>query len=158
MTADITGVAGTSGPVTEGDFTLWGVDAAYTRGAFDARVEYLDAEVDSFFSQREAGEPTELIPSTDFEAWYAQVAYRLSGLTKMPYVRNLEPVVRYGEVDAEGFEHFVEHTVPEDRFTVGLNYLFAPSLIAKLAVSWRDFEDPDSEDATEVRGQLAYGF
>ncbi len=158
MTADIEGVAGSSGPVTEGEYTLWGVDAAFTRGPWDVRFEYLSSELDSFFSAIEADEATELVPETDFDAWYVQVAYQLRGVTDARFLRNLEPVVRYGEVDAEGFAHFVGHIVPEDRLSVGLDYWIAPSAVAKFAVSWRDFVDSGAEDATEFRGQLAYGF
>jgi hypothetical protein len=160
MTADVEGrkEEDIEGPVTDSDFTLWGVDASYTRGPFDIRFEYLNAELDSFFSQVEPDEETELVPTTDFEAWYVQAAYQIRGLTNVRYLRNLEPVIRYGEVDAEGFHHFVEHLGPEDRFSIGLNYLFGPSIIAKLGVSWRDFEDDEAEDATEILGQLAYGF
>lgn len=157
MIANARGEEAAAGPVTEGDYSLWGVDAAYTRGAWDVRVEYLNSELDSFFGAPSHGAAmTALIPKTDWEAWYAQIAYRLAGLTDMPILRNLEPVFRYGELDADGFDEFEEDN--EERFNIGLNYLFAPSFIAKASVEWRDFEDPSAEDDTRFIAQLAYGF
>lgn len=150
--------AGIAGELTEGDYTLWGVDLAYTREATDLRFEYFTSELGSFFSQAEANTPTQLIGETDWEGWYVQLAYRLYGATDTPVLRNFEPVIRYGEFDVEGFDEFVEEGKPEDRFTFGLNYWFAPSIVVKGAVSWRDFRNPGAENATEYRTQLAYGF
>lgn len=150
--------AGIDGPTTEGDYTLFGADMAYTRGPLDVRFEYFTSELDSFFSQAENATPTELIPETDWQAWYVQLAYRLSGVTDDPTIGNFEPVVRYGQFDIEGFDEFVEHGEQEDRFSVGLNYWFTPSLVVKNAVSWRDFRNAGATDATEYRAQLAYGF
>ena len=158
MTAEAEGLPGTSGRITEGEYSLWGADAAYTRGPWDVRFEYLRTKLTSFFGQKETGQPTELIPTTEWEVWYAQIAYQLSGLTDTPIIRNLEPVVRYGEVDVQGFAHFVDHLPPEQRWTVGLNYLFAPSVIAKLASSWRSFDNPALKDSFELWVQLAYGY
>ena len=157
LTSQIEGKKGAvAGDVTEGDFFLWAADASYTDGPVDLRFEYLSSELDTFFSQAEPGTATELIPTTEWEAWYVQAAYQLSGITDEPITRNLEPVVRYGQSDAKGFGNFVTEANPEDRLTIGLNYLFAPSVIGKLAVSWRDFEN--GEDATELKLQGAYGF
>ncbi len=82
----------------------------------------------------------------------------MAGITQTWPWRNFEPVIRYGEVDAEGFDEFVEHTEPEMRLSVGLDYWFTPSLAFKVAGLWRDFDDPAKDDATEFRAQLAYGF
>jgi len=150
---------GVAGDVSSGRFTLWGVDAAYTRGAWDVRAELVSANLGSFFSQHESGAAsTEAVPETDWLAWYAQVAYKLSGLTDRPVLKNAELVGRYSDLDVDGFEHFIEHARPEHRWTLGLNYWFAPTLVGKVAVSLRDFSDGQSDDATEVRFQLGYGF
>jgi hypothetical protein len=160
MSAQLLGAAEeATGPVTEGDYTLWGVDGAFTKGAWDVRFEYLNAQLDSFFgAAHHDAATTELIPKTDWEAWYVQVAYQLSDLTDLPYLMNLEPVVRYGELDIEGFEEFVEHGAPERRWSVGLNYLFEPSVMVKLGMSWHDFREAEAEDSAEFTIQLAYGF
>ncbi len=151
-------VDGITGRVTSGNFLLWGVDAAFTKGPWDARFEYLSARLTSFLSQREPGDPTELIPRTDWTAWYVQVAYRMSGLTNRPVLRNFEPVLRYGKFRISGFRHFVLHGKPEEKISVGLNYWFSPSIVFKLTASRRDFTDPGTEDATEVLSQFAFGF
>lgn len=150
---------GVTGAVSEGDFTLWGLDASFTKGPWNLRGEYLSAELDSFLSQMEAGDAsTAIVPGSSWEAWYLQVAYRLSGLTKTDILRNVELVARYGEFDADGFDEFVEHAAPEERLSLGINYHFAPTLVGKLAVSMRDFADEDTNDRAEVRAQIAYGF
>jgi len=150
-----------SGPVTDGQYTLWGVDAGYTMDPWNIRGEYIHAELDSFWSQAhvEDGEPvhTMLIPANEWSAWYAQVAYRLSKLNN-PILQNVEFVGRYGQVRASGFEHFVEHAGPEDETTIGLNYWFSSSAVFKSAVSWKDFTAEDNIDATVYRAQFAYGF
>ena len=151
--------AAVGGGVSEGAFVLWGADAAYTRGPWDVRVEYLSAELDRFLSQQETADTlTSVVPKTTWEAWYAQAAYRLSGWTDAPIVKNVELVGRYGDFDVKGFGEFVEHAVPEKRWSLGVNYFFAPTFVGKLGVSYRDFKDRGLTDATEVRAELAYGF
>ncbi len=159
LTADVEGEEAASGIVTEGAFDLWGADFAFTKGAFDIRGEYIESRLGSFFGLAEEGDPTtSLIPRTKWEAWYVQAAYQLSGLTNVWPFRKLEPVIRYSSVDARGFANFVAAAEEEQRLTGGLNYLFTPSLIGKLAVESRDFRDPAMDDAIEFRAQLAYGF
>lgn len=156
MVAEATGEEGPSGPNTNGDFILWGADAAYTRGPWDVRFEYVYAELDTFWGLADEADPaTSLIPKTDWQAWYVQAAYQLSGLTNMRIVRNFEPVVRYGQFTGDGFDEFLEGQ--EHRLNIGLNYLFAPSLIAKGSVEWRD-RKAGQEDETRFLLQLAYGF
>ncbi len=159
MTAEIEGEAATSGSVTAGDYDLWGLDVAYTKGAWDVRAEYLNSKLGSFYGQEADGDATtSLIPSTKWEAWYAQLAYQLSGLTKAQFLRNFELVARYGEIDIKGHGEFREEVPPEERLTFGVNYLFAPSVILKTAFSLRNYKDESTEDAAEVKVQLTYGF
>ncbi len=160
MTGNVEGkrVDGIMGQVSEGSYLLWGVDAAYTKGSWDARFEYLAARLGGFMSQAEPGMPTEQIPRTDWDAWYAQLAYKLSGLTERAVLRNLEPVVRYGELHVNGFAPFVAKGAPEERISVGLNYWFSPSIVWKFAASWRDFRDTSANDPFEIQTQLAFGF
>ena len=149
---------GVSGPVTDGRYTLWGADFGYTKGPWNIRAEYIKASLDSFWSQREEDEDTELIPATDWSAWYAQVAYRMTERTDHRILKNVELVARYGQFNASGFEHFVEHARPENRLSLGLNYWFSPSAVFKSAVARRDFTFEDNIDSTEYRAQFAYGF
>ncbi len=148
MTASAPGEEAPAGPVTEGDFDLFGFDAAYTRANWDIRVEYLDAELSSFFGA--AGHDpatTSLIDPTDWKAWYGQVAYRVPG-------SRLEPVIRVGDLDIEG--HFAGEG--EDRIDVGLNYWIAPSAVVRIAVQDREFDEVGAEDEQLIQVQFAYGF
>ncbi len=54
----------------------------------------MSSELDSFLSQTEAGTATTLVPKTEWDAWYVQAAYRLSGLTDPRFLKNLELVAR----------------------------------------------------------------
>lgn len=159
LTAQLKGEEATSGPVTEGDYDLWGVDVAFTKGAWDIRAEYLKSKLGSFFGSESHGDATtSLIPSTEWEAWYVQLAYQLSGITKTQFVRNLELVARYGEIDVKGHGEFVEEGSPEKRYSLGVNYLFAPAVMLKTGLSWREFKEQGAEDAVEFKAQIAYGF
>lgn len=145
------------GTVTAADFTLWGIDAAFTRGPWDVRFEYLNGRLGSHHGTAADGDAsTSLIPKTDYEAWYAQAAYLLSGFTKTAIVRNFEPVIRYGEYTGSGFGPFIE--TREKRFNIGLNYHFAPSVLAKGSYEIRDMKAPGVEDEKRFIMQLVYGF
>jgi len=155
--ARVQGWESDNGPATNANFTLWGVDAAFTRGPWDVRFEYLNGKLGSHYGRaEEADTDGSLIPKTDWEAWYVQAAYQLSGFTNTRIVRNFEPVVRYGQFTGDGFDEFVE--AREYRWNIGLNYHFAPSVIAKGSVEWRDMKAPGAGDETRYLLQLAYGF
>lgn len=142
---------------TAGDFDLWGADFAITPGAWDIRGEYLNSELDALFSREGHGDAhTTRIPETEWEAWYVQAAYQLRGVTNIRFFQSLELVTRYGEFRVDGFNEFGEDT--QDRWSAGINYLFAPSVIAKLAFESRDFDDPDRTDDEQIVGQIAFGF
>ncbi len=139
------------------DFFLWGVDGAFTRGPWDARFEYLNGERDSLFSAHEPGGDVELLPMMELEAWYTQLAYRLSGVTEHPVLRNFEPVVRYGEFIIVGSDELREENA-QKRLNVGLNYWLAPSIVAKGGVEWRNFKVVGISSETLYQFQFAYGF
>lgn len=146
MTAEVPGEEAPAGPVTDGDFELWGLDAAYTRGPWDVRVEYLDSTLDEHFGREgHDDETSSLIPETDWEAWYVQGARQFG---------KWEPVVRYSELDGEGNPAWTEGARKE--WTVGLNHIFAPSLIGKLA--FQSVDPDEGEDFDRYLVQLAYGF
>lgn len=146
LTAKIPGEEAPSGPVTEGDLDLWGLDAAYTPGPWDVRVEYLNSTLGEHFSRAGHGDETSsLIPETEWEAWYVQGARQFG---------KWEPVVRYGEFEAQGNPDWIESARKE--WTVGLNYLFAPSVIGKVA--FQTVEPDEGEDFDRYLVQLAYGF
>lgn len=128
----------------EPEYELVGLDAAFTRGPWDVRFEYLNSELDAFEEQGHGGIS---VAETEWEAGYAQVAYRLG---------QWEPVARVGSVDVEGGAHGDFES--EDRVNVGLNYRFAPSLVGKVALESCDFDEGGSEDDDRILYQIAYGF
>ncbi|HZD25897.1 MAG TPA: porin [Alphaproteobacteria bacterium] len=154
MASRIRGNEGSGGDVSSADYRLEDVDAAFTRGAWDVRGEYIHASLDSLQSALSPTTAPVTIPSSSWRAWFAQAAYRLSGLTSDPILGNVEPVVRYSQFHVSGLDDF--KTTAEDRWTLGVNYWFAPSLVAKAAVEQRDFHNQSDEDL--VRLQLAFGF
>lgn len=147
-------------PATDVDYNLWGVDAAYTRGPWDVRFEYLRGVRDSISIPMEEGGSMELLPRLRLTAWYGQLAYRLSGLTRHPVLGNFEPVVRYGEYKINGLDELKEEA-QEKRFDLGLNYWFAPSIVLHSAFQIRRFTgrhaDDDRRDSRALF-KLAYGF
>lgn len=145
---------------TDAKVTLWGADAAYTRGPWDIRGEYLNATRDPMNTAFEGSGGVAALPELELEAWYGQIAYSLSGLTDHKIISRFEPVVRYGEFRITGLEELAEEAA-EERLDIGLNYWIAPSIVARGVAQLRDFtarhdDEPDSE--TRFLLQLAYGF
>lgn len=139
---------------------IWGLDAAYTRGAWNVRAEFLSGTRNGFEIAPEMdGEEPIMVPRMKLRAWYAQAAYRLSGLTQHRILQNLEPVVRYGEYKIRGAAELAEEN-NEKRWDVGLNYWFAPSLVLHGAVEHRKFTArmPSERKDTRYLLQLGYGF
>lgn len=145
---------------TSSEVTLWGADAAYTRGPWDVRFEYLNATRDPINTAFEGSMGIEALPELKLEAWYAQIAYRLSGITSHKVLQRFEPVVRYGEFQVRGLGELAEEAA-EERFDVGLNYWIAPSIVARGTAQWRDFTDRDEGEPSSANRymlQFAYGF
>ena len=155
MTTKVAGNVGLGGPVpTQGTLYLVDVDGAFTPPNWDIRGEYIRMRLDSLTSALAADELAQFIPGTTWHAWYAQAAYRLAGITDHQIWRNFEPVFRYSELSVSGFADFA--AAEEKRWTVGLDYWFAPSLVAKAAFEHRNFNHDPNEDV--FRLQLAFGF
>lgn len=133
-----------AGLQTQPDYRLLGVDAAFTRGAWDVRFEYIDTELDAFTDAQ--GDPA---PATAPSVWYAQAAYQFG---------RWEPVIRYGELDYQAWNAPSNALVQRNtkRTSVGINYIFTPSLIAKFAYETDDLDYTD--DQQRFIFQLAYGF
>jgi len=140
--------------VAQGDYELWGFDLAYTRGNWDIRAEYLTADLKGLGGDDDHDEAPEPL---GWEAWYAQAAYRLSGVTDSAFIHRLEPMVRYGRFTAEG-DHELEDELSEKRFNVGLNYWVSPSVVVKTGLEFRNYIAEHREDDTRLQFQLSYGF
>lgn len=141
-------------PVTTGDYKLFDADAAYTKGNWDIRGEYIRAHLDSLVTASDPAATPARIPGTTWQAWYAQAAYRLAGVSSNAIVKNLEPVFRYSQYHVNGFIDFKD--LVENRWTLGLNYWIAPSAVVKAAYESRDFRS--GSDADVLRLQAAFGF
>lgn len=139
---------------------IWGLDAAYTRGPWDVRAEFLRGTRNSYeFAPEIEGDEPIMVPQTKLKAWYAQVAYRLSEVTQHRLFQNLEPVIRYGEYEIKGIADLAEEN-NEKRWDWGLNYWFAPAIVLHGAVEHRRFTARELGDRKDTRMllQLGYGF
>jgi hypothetical protein len=150
----IKGNQGTGGGVSQASYDLEDIDASYTRGNFDIRGEFIRAHMDSLTTALDSSNPPAPISATTWYAWYVQAAYRLAGLTDDPILRNFEPVVRFSQFSISGVNEFEENA--ENRWTIGLDYWIAPSIVAKLAYEHRDFLHQDNQDVARL--QFAFGF
>lgn len=158
----LTGTAGEGAGPAEADLDLWGLDAAYTAGPWSVRAEYLNSELAGELGGEEGehaalrlaeeaieevghDEEEGIATETEFEAWYVQIARRFG---------DWEPVARYSEFTVEGNPEFGEDARSE--WSAGLNYILAPSAIAKVAYQ---SVDPDhGEEYERVLVQFSYGF
>ncbi|MCK0071117.1 porin [Kordiimonas laminariae] len=140
---------------TSRPYNLWGADFAYTRGNWDIRGEYLNAKLERDGPNNAS--VSEPINDLKWEAWYAQAAYRLSGLTNSTFIDKLEPVVRYGRFTAEG-DHEMEDELSEKRFNLGLNYWATPSVVVKTGLEFRSYLAEHREDDTRLQLLMSYGF
>ncbi len=146
-----------SSALDQARYTLWGMDAAYTKGALAARFEYLNSHRAAFFSPT-ADDPTGVfLPRLGMKAWYGQVSYRMSNVGRSDFIHNLEPVVRYGQFRITGHDVLREENA-QDRFNVGLNYWLAPTIVTKAGLEWRDFKVAGVPSETLYQFQIAYGF
>ncbi len=121
------------------------------------RFEYLNGKRDSLFSFDDEEGELALLPQMKQVAWYAQAAYRLSGITKNAILKNFEPVVRYGKYSIAGNEELEEENA-EKRFNIGLNYWLAPSIVAKAGIERRNFIVEEVPNDTRYLFQIAYGY
>lgn len=141
-------VAGTDamGMATGSDagYSAVGADFSYTPRRVDLRGELINSQLDSI---EFAGST---VPKAKWNLWYVQAGYRFG---------RLEPVVRVSQYDQkDGALQLPGDDNRENRTTVGLDYWFGPTIVAKVAYENRNFKDPARKDAKVVRLQLAYGF
>jgi len=155
MAARIMGDGGTGGLVTRGTYSLIAVDAAFTKGNWDIRGEYIRAHLPRIWTALDPNDVTTMIPGTTWQAWYVQAAYRLAGITQNPILAKLEPVVRLSQYRVSGGPAEFKG-LEESRLTAGVNYWIAPSAVVKVAFAYRDFKHRRNDKVFKV--QLAFGF
>jgi len=145
-------------PAKSADYRLWGADLAYSKGPWDIRAEYLNSKSTplAVHAEEEEEEGHGGAEPVSWETWYAQVAYRLSGLSDNPVIGKIEPVLRYGE-----FKVRVEDVLmasSEKRWNLGVNYWLAPTIVVKAGIERRNFIVAGRTDETRYQLQMAYGF
>jgi len=131
-------VAGEDEQSATRDYDVYGADVAYKWRNLGLRGEYLKQKVGSSAS-------SEAPDSAQWETWYAQAAYRF-----MP--TKWEGVVRYADYDSP------HDSADQKQWALGINYLFAPNAMAKLAYNFNDGESGSGTDENGFQVQFAYGF
>jgi len=135
---------------------IWGADAAFTRGPWDFRFEYLKSVRDPINSFSEEEEDIVMFPTLTMKTWYLQLAYRLSEIATSPFLQRFEPVIRYGKFNISGHDELFEENA-QKRLNFGLNYWIAPSVVARIGYERRKFlDDGRIEKVFTLQG--AYGF
>lgn len=133
-------VAVVQGGVAEAarDYRVFGADAAYQIGSLDLRAEQVEQKVgDQAASVAPAG--------GRWKARYAQAAYRFTA-TKW------EGALRYGKFTTPHADQ------DQEQWAAGVNYWFAPNLVAKAAYEFNKGLADTPTDANRLLLQLAYGF
>lgn len=140
----------------EFDYDAIGADFRYGWKNLELRGEYIKTEI----GEGSAGVafhsddlPEDYLGPSDFDdaevgewkAWYLQAAYKIPSTP-------LEVVIRTSELQTP---HLGENY---SQRTVGLNYLFAPHVIAKFNYEMKDYDSSIAGEQDTVKLQLAYGF
>jgi hypothetical protein len=139
-TGEVNGINPNTSALDENrDYSVFGADIAYRWNDLNLRGEYIKQKVD-------AGSPAAYAPeSWEWEAWYAQAAYRFAPT-------NWEGVVRYTDFDSP------HGSQAQEQWAIGINYLFAPNAMAKVGYNFNDGLAGESTDDDRFQVQFAYGF
>lgn len=120
------------------DYDAYGADLNYSVGGFRLLAEYI--------TQKVGASATSVAPDAgEWKAWYAQASY----LFGMP---GWEAVLRYAQYSAPEMIH------EQKQATVGIDYWFAPHVVAKAAYEINNGDANTAADANRVLAQVAYGF
>ena len=120
------------------DYRVAGADAAYRLGNLDLRAEYVEQKVgDLAASVAPAG--------GRWRTGYVQAAYRFAP-------RGWEAVLRYGDYRTPHADQ------DQEQWAAGVNYWFAPNVVAKLAYEFNKGLVDTPTDDDRLLLQLAYGF
>ena len=133
VAAEVAGVV----EATVRDYRVFGLDAAYQWGGLDLRAETVEQKV--------GDDPSSVAPAGGrWKAYYTQAAYRLSPT-------NWEGVVRYSKLTTPHSDQ------NQKQWAAGVNYWFAPNLVAKVAYEFNKGLADTPTDADRLLLQLAYG-
>jgi hypothetical protein len=159
-------IAGVSGLLNQAydsanhQISIWDVDVNWHRGNWDARFELADTNQQT---------PSPAPPIHRF-GYYAQVAYRQYN-NPNPILQKLEGVFRFDHVQLDGINlqqtginfggyDYIYARMPLDRnrYTLGANYWFTPSLALKVAIEWYEELGVPSLRDNGFIGQLTWGW
>ena len=120
-------------------YDVYGFDFAWKLNNIKLRGEYVKTKVGADIVGLTAS------PGSTWETWYSQASY-LFPQTKW------ETAIRYTNFDSP---HASED---QQQWAVGLNYLFASSVIGKFTYEFNDGQPGSQADTNRWLFQLAYGF
>lgn len=120
------------------DYDVYGADFAYKWNSLGLRSEYIKQKVGS---EASSAAPA----SANWEAWYAQAAYRF-----LP--TRWESVLRYSDYDSP------HDSDDQKQWAVGINYLFSANAMAKFAYDFNDGKNGSAAGDDGFQVQFAYGF
>ena len=129
------------------DYDVFGTDFRYGWDNLELRGEYIQTEIGKLdgtviledttsFTEAEVGK---------WKTWYLQAAYKIPKTA-------FETVIRTGDLETPHMSQNLSQT------TLGVNYLFSSSVIAKLAYEMKNYDEPGKDNEDTILAQLAYGF
>ena len=120
------------------DYEVLGMDLYWRLYGVELRGEYVRTRIGDAPASVAAEGAT-------WKTWYGQAAYRLPSLP-------VEGVLRYADLDSP---HAAED---QSQWVVGVNYLFSPNAMAKVAYEFNSGQAGAASDADSILVQMAYGF
>jgi hypothetical protein len=158
LIAGLSGLANGNYDSASHDLNLWDVDVSFHKGNWDARFELANMR-----------QETPAQPINRF-GYYAQVAYRQYDNPNR-ILQKLEGVFRFDHVQFDGInlqqtginfggygQLYSRMPLDRNRFTIGVNYWFYPSLALKLAIEFNEELGVPSLRDNGFIGQVAWGW
>ena len=158
--AGLSGLANQAYDTSNQTLSLWDIDANYHRGNWDARFE---------LAKMDQQTPAPAAPIHRF-GFYTQVAYRQYD-NPNPILQKLEGVFRLDHVQFDGIniqqtginfggysQIYARMPLDRNRYTIGANYWFYPSLAFKFAIEFYDELGVPSLRDNGFIGQIVWGF
>jgi len=139
LVEDDSGTAPALGDEAGRNYDVLGFDFNWQYNQLNVRGEYVKSTVGAATTGVSASE------GENWKTWFTQASYRFSP-------SKFEGVVRYTNYDSPNPQ------IDQKQWALGLNYLMASNVIAKIAYESNDGANGSSADANRILLQLAYGF
>lgn len=137
---DTTGTSSSVSNAAKRNYDVFDGDLTWHYGNLDVRGEYVQTKIGS-----DSSNGATATSGATWRAWYTQAAYQFRP-TKF------EGVVRYTDFNSPN------DSEDQTQWAVGLNYLFASNVIAKVAYEFNDGQSGAATNDDSFLVQLAYGF